>query len=962
MFFLGMLSPSQAQTIPSGGVALVSGELATTGSFYSNTLGDGPVAKRTSVGVTGQTFSQAARVATLRPASEFYLSAITADSNRAVADNDVVLLHFFIRSIETTDETGTVVAQVYVEGPAPGYVKSISTPVTAGPAWTEFFIPFEVEGDYAIGTLGIKFGFGASLRPQVLELGGVEVLWFGKTRTLAEMPRTSFQYDGRAADAPWRSAATARIDQYRKGGYTVNVVNSTGAAVSGATVRVRQRRHAFEFGTAFVGSRVLDQADANNVVYRAKLLDLFNSGTLENDLKWPPWIGEWGGSFSRQIALNALAWAQTNELSMRGHVLVWPSTRNLPTSLTARINASDPTIPATILSHIEDIVEATKPYLNEWDVLNEPYDNHDIMDKYSDQTMTDWFKRARLKHPTAHLYINDYGILSGGGLNVAKQDAYEATIRTIRNGGGPLGGIGFQGHFSGAATGIPRMWDILQRYATAFPDLKFRITEFDHFTDDEALQADFLRDFLTIAISHPQMQGVQLWGFWEGAHWNRQAALYRMNWDEKLNGAAYRNLVYGTWWTDISSTSSATGQVSGRGFSGSYTVEASLGAATAAQDFDLSPNGATLTLTLAAPSDLPVITHQPESKTVAANATVTLSVAATGPGNFSYQWYRDATPVIGANNATLNVNGSVDQVGFYTVKISNSSGSTTSAPAVVRIPFTSTRLVNIATRAYCSTGDRVTIGGFVISGSASKRVMIRALGPTLTTAGVSGALADPSMDVYRGSTVIAQNDNWPDSDNAAQLSALAVSLGAGPIASGDLTSSATVLTLTPGAYTVIIRGGAATSGIALFEVFDADFVETNSVFANIATRAYATTGDGAAIGGFVISGSTSKRVLVRAVGPTLTTLGLAAAETLADPTMQFHRPGDAPLAIDNWSSATNSDEIVSVGNRVGAGPFAPPDTKSSAHVVSLAPGAYTTVVTGVNGTSGIVLVEVFDAD
>jgi hypothetical protein len=256
----------------------------------------------------------------------------------------------------------------------------------------------------------------------------------------------------------------------------------------------------------------------------------------------------------------------------------------------------------------------------------------------------------------------------------------------------------------------------------------------------------------------------------------------------------------------------------------------------------------------------------------------------------------------------------------------------------------------------------VTIGGFVIAGSTSKRVMIRALGPTLTSAGVSGALADPSIEVYRGSNVIAQNDNWSDSENASQLSALAASLGAGPIASGDTTSSATILTLPPGAYTAIIRGRNASSGIALFEVFDADFVETNSIFANIATRAYATTGDGAAIGGFVISGSTDKRVLIRAVGPTLASLGLPAAETLADPTMQFHRPGNTPLAVDNWSSAANSGDIVTVGTRVGAGPFAAPDTKSSAHLVSLAPGAYTTVVTGIGSTSGIVLVEVFDAD
>ena len=634
----------------------------------------------------------------------------------------------------------------------------------------------------------------------------------------------------------------------------------------------------------------------------------------------------------------------------------------MPTSLTAKIEANDPTIPATILSHIDDITVATKPYLGEWDVLNEPYDNHDIMDRYGKQHMIDWFKRARANHPTAQLYINDYGIISGGGLNTAKQDAYESTTRYIRDGGGPVTGMGFQGHFSGAATGIPRIWDIFQRYATAFPDIKFRITEFDHGTDDELLQADFLRDLLTIAISHPQMQGVQMWGFWEGAHWRTSAALYRMNWDEKPNGAAYRNLVYGQWWTDVSTTSSSTGQVTGRGFSGSYTAEASLNGATASKTFELTPTGSTLTLTLAQASDLPGITQQPASKTVAAGSSVSLSVIASGAGTLSYQWYRDKVLVPGATSASHTTNASPDQVGFYTVAVTNASGSVTSSPAIVRVPPAATRLVNIATRAYCGTGNNVTIGGFVISGSKPKRVLIRALGPTLTAAGVAGALADPVMEVYSGATVIATNDNWPDGQNADQVAVLATSLGAGAMASGDLTSSATILTLAPGAYTVIIRGRNTTSGITLFEVFDADFTETDSRFANIATRAYSTTGDGVAIGGFVITGSANKRVLVRAVGPTLTTIGIAPAEALLDPIMRFYAPAKDPIDYDNWTPNANSAEMVSTAVRIGALALAPADTKSAVHLVTLAPGAYTTVVSGKGSTSGIVLVEVYDGD
>ncbi len=682
IFGLNGLPVARAQTIPSGGTALLASELATTGGFYANDLGSGPIATRTIVAVTGQSFTEAARVATTQPAGEHYRSAVGANVTRAVANGDVVLLHFFMRAIETSDESGQVTAQVYAQGPAPGYVGSMSETVSAGREWTEFFVPFTVNGSYASGTFNINFGFGAPVRPQVLELGGVEAIWYGKTRTLAEMPRTSFQYEGRAADAPWRAAAAARIEQYRKGDVTVTVKDGAGAPVAGAQVRVRQRRHAFEFGTAFVASRLIDQNNADNAVYREKLLELFNAGSPENDLKWQPWIGEWGGSFSPQIAQAGLQWAKDRGLALRGHVLVWPSTRNMPSALTAKILADDPTIPATILSHIDEITQATKTFLNEWDVLNEPYDNRDIMDRFGRQRMTEWFQRARTNLPTAELYINDYAILSGGGSNVAKQDAYEETIRFIREGGGPLTGIGFQGHFSGAATGISRMWEILERYAAAFPDIKFRITEFDHTTDDEELQADFLRDFITLMVSHPKMQGVQLWGFWEGAHWRANAALYRQNWDEKPNAAAYRKLVLGDWWTDRTTRASSSGVATARGFAGSYTAEVMVGGVTRSQDFELTTAGATLTVTL----DAPTITVGPVGGVVALGGNVNLSVTANGTGSLTYQWRRNGVDIAGATAATLALtNVQSANAGVYSVAVSGAGGTRVSEGAVVGV-------------------------------------------------------------------------------------------------------------------------------------------------------------------------------------------------------------------------------------------------------------------------------------
>jgi endo-1,4-beta-xylanase len=194
-------------------------------------------------------------------------------------------------------------------------------------------------------------------------------------------------------------------------------------------------------------------------------------------------------------------------LALRGHVLVWPSERNLPNSIKALLPTRDPSVPAKVLAHIDDVVTATQGLLGEWDVLNEPYDNHDLMDFYGSSVMADWFRRAHERHPAARLYINDYSILSGGGLNVAHQNHYEQTIRTILNAGAPLHGIGFQGHFEGAPTGMQKVWSLLERYSGAFPGVVFKITEFDVDTEDEALQADYTRDLLTLVFSHPQAAG-----------------------------------------------------------------------------------------------------------------------------------------------------------------------------------------------------------------------------------------------------------------------------------------------------------------------------------------------------------------------------------------------------------------------------------------------------------------------
>ncbi len=367
------------------------------------------------------------------------------------------------------------------------------------------------------------------------------------------------------------------------------------------------------------------------------------------------------------------------------------------------------------------------------------------------------------------------------------------------------------------------------------------------------------------------------------------------------------------------------------------------------------------------------LTAQSSSQSVALDAPLFLSVTASSSATLSYQWYKNGAAIGGATSPSFTLtHAAATDAGTYTAVISNSAGSVTTAPIVVTVGSTNagaaSRFADISTRAYCSTGNNVTIGGFVVSGSSSKRVLIRAVGPTLTSQGIGTAevLADPVVEVHdatHANTVIATNDNWGDNTNTAEITSVTSQVGAASLLSSDAKSAALLTTLAPGVYSFVVTGKSASSGIVLLEVYDADSQDVAAHFSNISSRADCTTGNGVAIGGFVISGASPKTVLMRAVGPSLTSQGIATTEALQDPMIELHDAlhGNAVIGTnDDWTD--QADEIRTNGARLGATPFDSTDTKSAALLVTLAPGVYSFVASGKNSTTGIVLVEIYDAD
>jgi len=251
-------------------------------------------------------------------------------------------------------------------------------------------------------------------------------------------------------------------------------------------------------------------------------------------------------------------------------------------------------------------------------------------------------------------------------------------------------------------------------------------------------------------------------------------------------------------------------------------------------------------------------------------------------------------------------------------------------------------LLNIATRLRVGAGENVLIGGFIITGTDPKKVIIRAIGPSLAQF-FNGTLDDPTLQLFQGNTPLASNNDWREAE--AEIAATGIP------PSHDK-ESAIVRTLAPGSYTAILGGNGGSTGIGVVEVYDLD-QNANSTLANIASRGFVDTGDNVMIGGLIVgpAGGASAKVVVRAMGPSLESFGIAGA--LQDPTLDLVNSNGVVLrANNNWQDSQQA-EIEATGLQPG-------DTRESTLIETLAPGNYTAIVRSAGNTTGVGLVEVYN--
>jgi endo-1,4-beta-xylanase len=563
-----------------------------------------PGGSATVVSVAGQPFQQAVRISTAGGSAAIWGAQLAWPTAGAVAASDALLARFWARRLSPA---GTpIAAQLVFERNGGDYEKSLTTSFPADDStWRLYAVPFRASASFAAGDARFAFQFSAG--PQSFEVGGVTLENFGQVDP-ATLP-TAFYYPGREADAPWRAQAEAAITQHRTAPVNVRVLDASGRPVRNADVRIVQRTQAFRFGTAVAADRLVSQGPDGDR-YRRVFLENFNAAVVENHFKWPFWE-----SWARADGERALAWLRDRGIPVRGHNLIWPDWGNMPPDTSG---LAAPALRARINAHFDQFLSLYRGQFFEWDVVNEPFSSFDVMGRIpgvagvapspgvlGNAEIVQWFQRARQLDPGARLALNDYNLLESFD---STHRAYTlALLEWMRQQGAPVDTLGLQGHFG--LVPVPDLQARLAQFA-ALP-VRLAITEYDLPSFDGALQADYLRDVLTLVYAEPKFDQFMMWGFWEGAHWKPDAAMFRLDWTPKPAAAVWLELTRGRWWTNAAGTTLRDGTFSARAHLGEVQVTATYqGTLAATQIVNVAQPGVTVELRLA-PALAPEPTRKP---------------------------------------------------------------------------------------------------------------------------------------------------------------------------------------------------------------------------------------------------------------------------------------------------------------------------------------------------------------
>ncbi|NLW51440.1 MAG: hypothetical protein GXY85_11465 [Candidatus Brocadiaceae bacterium] len=563
------------------------------------------------VPVEGRPFAEALRVETLRQEpGNTWDAQLQAAVGGPIAAGDVLVLSFSMRTLRAANEESSGTTAITLEERGSTADRPLYRAVVAGPEWRAFCYAGRVTRLRNPAEVAFFLNFRLNVAPQVIEIADVRLLNLGPDADISRLPFTRITYEGREPDAPWRREAEERIERHRKADMTIRVTDAEGRPVEGARVDVRMRRHSFLWGTAAGHILVPGDGDlgrlkaAERTRYRAQLLEWFNQVSPEWQLKESGWTDP--DSPRARQAIAGLRWAQENHLPVYGHWLICaagPAPGNpVYEGLQKAKDGDKEAFRQEFYNLVRGKVRAAKGLVRSWDITHPvaKWGRTRMEDVYDTQVYSDLIRIAREEAPGIPIYVNEATVLAGGRTGSYQRRAYPEFIRMLARQGTPADGICFQAHFGPVSLTPPAdMYAIMDGFYREF-QVPLRLSELDIDPgEDEELQADFLRDVLTVAFSHPAVEAITQWGFWEGWHWKPNRAIIRTDWTLKPAGRVYEDLVFNRWWTNAAGTSGADGMLRVRGFLGDYEVRAEHNGRRRTVQATLTPGGLELDIPLA---------------------------------------------------------------------------------------------------------------------------------------------------------------------------------------------------------------------------------------------------------------------------------------------------------------------------------------------------------------------------
>ena len=512
-------------------------------------------------------FPTVLRMTGLKRPKAFHSVQIASRRNeKPICKGDVIFIQFDARCLASSDESGDGYISMLMVEDNPTWSDWGGASAHLTREWQRFYGCAIAKRDMPAGKVRLQIYL--SHRQQTVEIGGIALLNLGQYVDIKKLPSKKLVY--KRPSAEWRKQANERIEKIRKGTFQLTIRDKNNKTLSNIPVSLKMRRHAFGFG-CYADDAPLLRTDKDGQIFREHFLSLFNRAIVP--MFWGPGNATnkrygWENPFSRNRYEKIAQWCAEHNLDVQAHVLTWPSSMYVPPEVAA-LKSSPAKLQARTIKHIEEVIAANGKNVHSYQVLNEPCATREFMDVVGMKQVAEWFKAARKAAPGKPLLINDNGQLS---IYKDKQADYEAIIAELLSYGVPIDQIGFQGHIGSAMPSPEILWQTLDRFHKRFGK-PIHITEFTAGIPDEALQAEYTGDFLLAIFSHPAVEAVTFWGFWEGKHYAPYQALYRKNWQEKPNGAVFRKLVHETWQSNANGTTDKNGVFQAKLFYGDYDAE-----------------------------------------------------------------------------------------------------------------------------------------------------------------------------------------------------------------------------------------------------------------------------------------------------------------------------------------------------------------------------------------------------